>query len=397
MPTETTAPHRRARVAVTLAFLVHGLVGTAWVARIPQIKQELGLGEGALGVALLGAPLGVFFAVRVAGRAVARWGSRATSLATGAGGALALVPLGFAWDLPSLTGALFLLGMGLGMMDVAMNAQGVAVERAYERPIMSGLHGSYSVGTLLAALVGAGAAQAGVPVPAHLSAMAGVLAAVLLLGCRGMLGPAADATPGPARGGTAGAGRAARVSRWTLPLLGVIGLCSFVGEGAMADWSAVYLREDLGTAPGTAGLGFAGCAVAMTVGRLAGDRVVHRFGPVRVLRRLAGGLAGARPRPAGAPPGGGRGRIHAVRAGDRRGGPGHVQRGGQPAGRARRDRHRAGHRGRLPGPAGRASGHRVRGRGAGAAVGAGRPGGAGRGDRGAGRGHRHRRPVTRSR
>ncbi|WP_067817172.1 MFS transporter [Actinomadura kijaniata] len=291
MPTETTAPRRRARVAVTLAFLVHGLVGTAWVARIPQIKQELGLGEGALGVALLGAPLGVFFAVRIAGRAVARWGSRATSLATGAGGALVLVPLGFAWDLPSLTGALFLLGMGLGMMDVAMNAQGVAVERAYERPIMSGLHGSYSVGTLLAALVGAGAAQAGVPVPAHLSAMAVVLAAVLLLGGRGMLGPAADVTPEPAGGGTAGAGRAARVSRWTLPLLGVIGLCSFVGEGAMADWSAVYLREDLGTAPGTAGLGFAGCAVAMTVGRLAGDRVVHRFGPVRVLR--AGSLVGS--------------------------------------------------------------------------------------------------------
>ncbi|CNF98681.1 integral membrane protein [Mycobacterium tuberculosis] len=74
-------------------------------------------------------------------------------------------------------------------------------------------------------------------------------------------------------------------------MLGAIGLCSFVGEGAMADWSAVYLREDLGTGPGAAGLGYAGCAVAMTAGRLGGDRVVARFGPVAVLR--AGALAAA--------------------------------------------------------------------------------------------------------
>ncbi|MFC9974864.1 MFS transporter [Spirillospora sp. NPDC127200] len=338
MVTQTSDAYRRARIAVTLAFLVHGLVGAAWVARIPQIKQGLGLSEGSLGVALLGAPVGVVAAVRFAGRCVERWGSRAVSLAAGAAGALALVPLGLAWNLGSLIAALTLMGASLGLMDVAMNAQGVVVERGYGRPLMSGLHGSYSIGTLLAALAGAGAAQADVPVELHLSLMA-VLLVLLLAGGRGMLDRAADAVPDaqrpaaqaePAASGlavsaeSAATGLAApaapadpgsaapvdssgpdesaaspgktavqsvRTARRALALLGVIGLCSFVGEGAMADWSAVYLREYLHTSPGAAGLGFAGCAVAMTVGRLAGDRVVARFGPVRVLR--AGSLVAA--------------------------------------------------------------------------------------------------------
>ncbi|TDD82432.1 MFS transporter [Actinomadura darangshiensis] len=287
MVTEKIATLGRARVAVTLAFAAHGLLGAAWVARIPQIKEHLGLGEGAMGVALLGAPVGVVAAVRFAGWIIARWGSRATTVAAGLAGAASLIPLGLAWNLGALIVSLLLMGASLGLMDVAMNAQGVAVERGYGRPLMSGLHGSYSVGTLLAALVGAGAAHAGVPVPLHLAAATAVLTVLLLTGCRGLLDRSADALPEPA--GDAPATRA--VSRWPLVMLGVIGLCSFVGEGAMADWSAIYLRENLGTGPGAAGLGYAGCAVAMTVGRLSGDRVVARFGPVPVLR--AGSLVAA--------------------------------------------------------------------------------------------------------
>ncbi|WP_141577307.1 MFS transporter [Actinomadura sp. WMMA1423] len=280
MVTEKIAIPPRARVAVTLAFAAHGLLGAAWVARIPQIKEHLGLGEGTMGVALLGAPVGVVAAVRFAGRIVGRWGSRATTVAAGAAGALSLVPLGLAWNLGALVCALLLLGASLGLMDVGMNAQGVAVERGYGRPLMSGLHGSYSVGTLLAALAGAAAAHAGVPVQLHLAVAAAALIALLALGCRGLLDRSADETPEPAED----AAPPARSSRLPLVMLGVIGLCSFVGEGAMADWSAIYLREDLGTGPGAAGLGYAGCAVAMTVGRLTGDQVVARFGPVPVLR-----------------------------------------------------------------------------------------------------------------
>jgi fucose permease len=278
--TEKITTLARARVAVTLAFAAHGLLGAAWVARIPQIKEHLGLSEGAMGVALLGAPVGVVAAVRFAGRIVGRWGSRATTIAAGAAGALALVPLGLAWNLGGLILSLLLMGASLGLMDVGMNAQGVAVERGYGRPLMSGLHGSYSIGTLLAALAGSAAAHAGVPVPLHLAVAAAVLITLLALGCRGLLDRSADELPEPDEDAPV----PARSPRRPLIMLGVIGLCSFVGEGAMADWSAIYLRENLGTGPGVAGLGYAGCAVAMTVGRLTGDQVVARFGPVPVLR-----------------------------------------------------------------------------------------------------------------
>ena len=280
MVTEKITTLARARVAVTLAFAAHGLLGAAWVARIPQIKEHLGLSEGAMGVALLGAPVGVVAAVRFAGRIVGRWGSRATTIAAGAAGALALVPLGLAWNLGGLILSLLLMGASLGLMDVGMNAQGVAVERGYGRPLMSGLHGSYSIGTLLAALAGSAAAHAGVPVPLHLAVAAAVLITLLALGCRGLLDRSADELPEPDEDAPV----SARSPRRPLIMLGVIGLCSFVGEGAMADWSAIYLRENLGTGPGVAGLGYAGCAVAMTVGRLTGDQVVARFGPVPVLR-----------------------------------------------------------------------------------------------------------------
>ncbi|WP_067461818.1 MFS transporter [Actinomadura macra] len=302
MVTEKITPPVRARTAVTVAFTVHGLTGTAWVTRIPQIKEHLGLSEGAMGVALLGAPVGVAVAVRFAGMIVARWGSRATTVAGGIVGALSLVPLGLAWNLGALICALAVLGASLGLMDVAMNAQGVAVERGYRRPLMSGMHGAYSIGTLVAALIGSAAAHKGVPVAVHLSLATGVLMTVLLFGCRDLLDRSADTLleepenlgasdkpDGASKPDTTPSGGGS--GRWLLAMLGIIGLCSFVGEGAMADWSAIYLRESLGTGPGVAGLGFAGCAVAMTAGRLAGDKVVARFGPVPVLR--AGSLIAA--------------------------------------------------------------------------------------------------------
>ncbi|MUN40186.1 MFS transporter [Actinomadura litoris] len=294
MVTEEIAPPVRARVAVTVAFTVHGLIGVTWVPRIPQIKENLGLGEGAMGVALLGAPVGVAIAVRFTGSLVARLGSRTTTLLGGFAGALSLIPLGLAWNLGALLFALLLFGAALGVMDVAMNAQGVAVERDYGRPLMSGMHGWFSIGTLVAALVGSAAAHAHVPVAAHLPAATVVLAVVLLVGCRNLLDRSADLVPEAPPAATGG-DPPGPARRWLLLTLGIIGLCSFVGEGAMADWSAIYLRENLGTGPGTAGLGFAGCAVAMTLGRLTGDRVVARFGPVRVMRAgsllAAGGLA----------------------------------------------------------------------------------------------------------
>lgn len=293
MVSEAAGGRWSARAAVRTTFAVHGLISAAWVARIPQIKAELGLTEGALGVALLGSPVGVVVAVCLTGRMAARWGSGPVVRVSGVAAGLALVPLGLAGGLGALTAALTVLGLMLGVLDVAMNAQAVAVERREGRPLMSGMHGAWSVGALGGALTGSWAAHLGVPVSGHLGVAGAVLALAALLGARGLLDDTASGavSAGDADEDGGGAGGALRAVRWPLLMLGVLGLCSFLGEGAMADWSAVYLRETLGSGAGVAGLGYAGCAVAMATARLAGDRVIAAVGPVRVLR--GGGLLAA--------------------------------------------------------------------------------------------------------
>ncbi|PWI44371.1 MFS transporter [Streptomyces sp. ICBB 8177] len=274
-----------ARRSVFAVFLCFGAVYANWVPRVPQIKHALGLSDGGLGVALLGAPVGTVCAVRLASWAVGRWGSRRVTRC-GAVVLSAVLPLvAVAWNAVTLTAALLLLGAALGLTDVAMNAQGVAVERALRRPVMSGLHGAYSLGGLLGALLGSTAAHLNVAPLTHFTVIAVVSAATVWCGSRHLL-PADEPDPAaPSSPATAAAARP-RPARWPLAvlLLGLIGLCSFTGEGAVEDWSAVYLRDGLHAAAGTAGLGFAGCSAAMTVVRLAGDRLVARFGPVAVLR-----------------------------------------------------------------------------------------------------------------
>jgi MFS family permease len=299
---------RAARRGVTAVFFVHGASYASWLPRIPLIKHDLGLSDGELGITLLGSPVGVVVGVRVASWATARWGSRPVTQVASLVVCAALVPIGAAWTMAALGAALVLIGASLGLMDVGMNAQGVAVERGYGRPLMSGLHGSYSVGALCGALAGSAAARFDVRPLVQLAVVAGVLGCVVWFAARLLLPPGAeperDGDAGGVGDGGAESGRAAGAGRGrrllaghgaAVLLLGLIGLCSFIGEGAVGDWSAVYLRDDLSASAGAAGLGYAGCSVAMAVGRLTGDRLVGRFGPVAVLRAgslvAAGGLA----------------------------------------------------------------------------------------------------------
>jgi hypothetical protein len=165
---------------------------------------------------------------------------------------------------------------------------------------MSGFHGAFSVGAIAGALSGSLAAANAVPVAAHLSLMAVLLTVLLWTSCRALLVHSSADMPTSSQRDPGGL-RAE--NRWILARLGLIGFCAFVGEGAMADWSAVYMRETLHAAPGAAGLGYAGCAASMTAARLAGDAVVARWGPSRVLRvgscvaaaGLAGGLVAGSP------------------------------------------------------------------------------------------------------
>jgi len=279
----TVAPRvRTARWAVAAMFLVNGALLANWVARIPAVQQRLGLSAGALGIALLGMAIGALAAFPVTGLLIAHYGGRRVTT----GAALVYctaVPLpGLAPSLPLLMVALIALGAGNGAMDVAMNAQGVAVEARYGRPIMSSFHGLWSVGGFAGALVGGVAAGAGIAPFPHLLGAAVVLVIAALIASRWLLPVAADAH--------SGAPAFARPTRALLGL-GVVAFCSALGEGAMADWSAVYLHTSLATSAAFAAAGYAGFSLAMTAGRLSGDRLTHRFGPVVLVR--AGGLLAA--------------------------------------------------------------------------------------------------------
>jgi len=267
----------RARTAVVVVFATNGIIFGNWAVRIPAVKAELGLSNASLGLALLVPAVGALISMPLTGALSAHVGSRAATAATGL--IFLLVPglLGLAPSLPWLVPALFLFGLGFGGLDVAMNAQAVEVERAMGRPVMSSFHAAFSAGALIGSLTGALAATAGISVAVHLATTGLVLLAICLPLIPWML-------------------RALPTGR--LVPLAAIALVVLLAEGAVADWSAVHLRQTLGAAPGTAGLAFTGFSLTMVLGRLAGDRVVAARGRAWTVRWSAvigatGGLLAA--------------------------------------------------------------------------------------------------------
>jgi MFS family permease len=273
---------RAARAAVAALFFLNGAGTANWVVRIPAVQDRLRLSEGALGIALLGVAAGALVAMPLTGRVIARHGSRPASrlAAIAFAGALALPAL--ATNLTLLTLALVLFGVANGALDVAMNGQAATVERRYGRPIMASFHALFSLGGLAGAALGGSVAAYGVgPVP-HLIVAALVVGPAGAWATRRMLPANADATPNSPS--------FARPTR-ALLALGVIAFCVLLGEGAMADWSAVYLRNVVGAGPGLAAAGYAAFSLAMAAGRSVGDALTTRLGPTRLVR--AGGAVAA--------------------------------------------------------------------------------------------------------
>jgi MFS family permease len=264
------------RLAVLGVFFVNGVVIGTWVVRIPAIKENLGLGEGLLGVALLGAAVGALVAMPIVGALVSRLGSRRVVGTAALLLSVSLLMPALAPNLPALVLALAMLGAANGGLDVAMNAQAVAVERGYGRPIMSSFHAAWSFGGLAGAALGGLSASQGIgPLP-HFSAVA-VLSAIAFVVAYGSLLPSrADASE-------EGAPAFARPTRALLGL-GIISFCVLLGEGAMGDWSAVYLDDTLNTGPGFAAAGYAAFSLSMAFGRLFGDRLTERLGPATLVR-----------------------------------------------------------------------------------------------------------------
>jgi MFS family permease len=272
---------RRARLATATLFFANGCGLGSWLPHIPDVKIWHGLSDGVLGLALLAIAGGAVASLPVAGALTARYGSRPTSRAA----ALlfcAVLPLPLlAPSFPLLLAAFVLLGIGIGALDVSMNAHAVLVEERYGRPIMSSFHGLFSLGGLVGAALAGGAMQVGLPPAPHLVTAAVVLGAAVLAAWPLLL----PTVPAPA------GGPLFVVPRGRLAVLGAVALIAFMAEGAMGDWSAIYIRMELGASPATAAWGFAAFSLTMAIGRFSGDRLVARFSPAAIV--VAGAVIGA--------------------------------------------------------------------------------------------------------
>lgn len=271
---------RAARTAVTVVFFASGASYGSWVARIPALQDRLDATKSGLGLALFGVAAGAVVALPLAGWLSARLGSRRVTR-------MALVAVALTLPLPGLAPSLLTLGLAFAalgaagaMLDLAMNAHGVAVEERYARPILSSFHASFSFGGLAGAVVGGLAAAAGISPLAQFTGAAVVIGAIALWSGRTLLSREVDRVEtGPVYG---------RPSR-ALVALAVLAFAVLLAEGAAADWSGVYLNDTVGTGEGAATAAFIAFSATMTLGRLAGDRLTEAWGSV-ALTRAAGAL-----------------------------------------------------------------------------------------------------------
>ncbi|MFE0221644.1 MFS transporter [Streptomyces albidoflavus] len=282
---------RRWRAALFVFMLVAGVGMASWVARTPAVRDALGVSTGGMGVVLFGLSTGSMAGVLVSGPLVRRYGGRAVMW----GGAavltagLAVTAGGAQW---SLAGGVFaglaLFGSGLGLAEVAVNIEGAAVERRIGRPVLPVLHGCFSLGTVLGALLGLALTAARFPVGAHLLAVAALTAAATVWAVRAV--PAGTGREAAAEAAAGPRDRLAALRVWRdgrLVLIGMIVLVMAFTEGAANDWLPLLMVDGHGVSATAGSLTYTAFAVAMTVGRFAGGPFLERFGRAAVVRASA--------------------------------------------------------------------------------------------------------------
>ena len=273
---------RPEQVATRAVFLVAGLALAAWAPLVPFAKARLGVDDAALGMLLLCLGLGSIVAMPITGVLASRFGCRTVMVISALVFALVMPWLVLADSVWSLAVALALFGGSVGTFDVAMNIQAVMVEKDSGRHMMSGFHGLFSLGGMLGAggaslLLGAGLA------PLSVTVLIGALLVLLVVAAYSGLLP---------YGNREAAGTPLFVMpRGIVIFIGALCFIVFLAEGAVLDWSALFLISSQSVDPGQAGFGYTMFAVAMTVGRLTGDRIVRAFGGTTIM--LAGGLLSA--------------------------------------------------------------------------------------------------------
>ena len=271
---------QRARRAVTITFLINGFSAGAFVARIPDFKKTLNVSNGTLGASLLCVSIGVFLALRPAGRNSAKYGSQPVIFAGTIALALSLPLVGALFSLQWLWFSFFIFGFSIATQDVAMNAHAVLLEQRAGRRLMSVFHAMFSVGTLAGGILGGAFSQWKIsPLRQFLLLMVVFLIVAFFL--RPQFLPAnADIHP---------LEKGAKTKHpsvfW---ILGIFGLCAALSEGAAGDWGGVLARETFGATPFISTLPYIVFCSAMIIGRFSGDYLAHRFGASRVI--MVGGI-----------------------------------------------------------------------------------------------------------
>ncbi len=271
-----------ARRATRLIFLVSGIAMSTWAPMVPYVKVRLGLDDAQLGAALLAFGGGSMLSMPFVGWLAHRLDNRTVIMSAGLLMCLALPALAQVSSVTMLVGTLLYFGAMLGAVDVAMNAYAVEVERRSDDRLMSGFHGLFSVGGLSGATLLSGLLALGLALPGAAITIAIALALTVLWLRNGL------------RSGASSRGvDIARKSHTRMPptrawLLGLMCFVSFMAEGSMLDWSALFLRDVRGIASASAGFGYACFSVAMATGRFSGDPLIARHGPVWAVRVGAG-------------------------------------------------------------------------------------------------------------
>jgi MFS family permease len=273
-----------ARVAVAWYFFVNGVIFSSWYARISEIQGRLRLDAGHLGAALLVAAAGTVIGLLWMERRLDRYGSHRVVVAAAVVVALGLVGLGLAGSLGWLMAGLLLFGLAGGVVNAAMNAQAVALDRVAQRPIITYFHALYSLGALIGAALGALSLALGIGVTTTF-VLVGITAATVSAAAGWWVLPPPAVTEVPRRDDSRTATTMTLGSRILL-----VGLCCFaclMAEGIVVDWAGVYLRTDLGASPQLAPSGLIAFSVAMLIARIGGGRVTARFGETAVVRACA--------------------------------------------------------------------------------------------------------------
>ncbi len=273
--TVDTRAASRARLSVNVVFVIHGILFASWTAHVPQVKAALNIGDGQLGIALLGESVGSVTATLLAGMILARFGSRRVVRATAIGYCLAGILVGLSGSIGELFAALAVWGLFAGGLDVAMNTQAINVERELGRPIMGKMHGSWSIGSLVGSGIGVVAVAIGVTLTWQLLALGVVTVTIAVILIARLLND-------PVHERHHNATRRRRPSA-ALLILGTIAFAGLLTEGGTGNWSAVYMRDTLHAQPAVAGLAYTAFTLAMVTVRLAGARLLRRYSPRQVI------------------------------------------------------------------------------------------------------------------